>query len=119
MLSLQVDLLDDLIEFSDQSLSQLHLIDEAPDVVMISCEHHDSFNSFLSVAWEMVVLRLLHLFLRFRSQQHQSFSWSISHASLERPPWCGSLDHVTDAANTIGHWPLIDDHPHKPKYEFP
>jgi hypothetical protein len=43
------------------------LISEAPDVVTISCGHHDSFSSFLSMAWEVAVLQLLHLFLRFMS----------------------------------------------------
>jgi hypothetical protein len=43
------------------------LIGEAPDVVTISCGHHDSFRSFSGAAWEVVVLRLLYLFLRFMS----------------------------------------------------
>jgi hypothetical protein len=67
MLSEQVDLLDDLIEISNQSSSQLHLIGETPDVVMISCGHHDSFSPFSGMAWEVVGLRLLYLFLRFMS----------------------------------------------------
>jgi hypothetical protein len=49
----------------NQSSSQLHLIGKAPDVVMISCEHHDIFCSFSGVAWEVAVLRLLYLFLCF------------------------------------------------------
>jgi hypothetical protein len=52
---------------SDQSMSQLHLVGEAPDVVMISRGHHDSFSSFSGAAWEVEVLRLLYLFLRFMS----------------------------------------------------
>jgi hypothetical protein len=40
----------------NQSSSQLHLIGEAPNVVMISCRHHSSFSSFSGVAWEVVVL---------------------------------------------------------------
>jgi hypothetical protein len=44
---------------------------------------------------------------------------SLSYASLECPPRCGSLDHVTDAANTIGRWPLVDDHSHTPKVRVP
>jgi hypothetical protein len=67
MLSQQVDLLDGLVEISNQSSSQLHLIGEAPDVVMISCGHHDSISSFSGMAWEVVVLQLLHLFLCFMS----------------------------------------------------
>jgi hypothetical protein len=66
MLSKQVDLLDGLIKILNQSSSQLHLIGEALDVVMISCGHHDSFSS-LGAAWEVAVLRLLHLFLCFMS----------------------------------------------------
>jgi hypothetical protein len=53
------------------------------------------------------------------SYQHQSFSCGLSHASLERPPQCGSLDHVTDAVNMIGRWPLIDDHMHTPEVRAP
>jgi hypothetical protein len=51
-----MDLLDGLIEISDQSLSQLHWIGEAPDVVTISYGHHDSFSSFSGMAWEVAVL---------------------------------------------------------------
>jgi hypothetical protein len=59
------------------------------------------------------------LFLRFMSQKHQSFSCSLSHASLEHPPRCGSLDHVADAANMIGRRPLVDNHMHMPKVRVP
>jgi hypothetical protein len=52
---------------SNQSSSQLHLIGETPDVVTFSCGHHDSFSFFLSVVWEVAVLRLLYLFLCFMS----------------------------------------------------
>jgi hypothetical protein len=38
---------------------------------------------------------------------------------LECPPRCGSLDHATDAANTISRWPLVDDDPHMPKVRVP
>jgi hypothetical protein len=86
---------------------------------MISRGHHHDFNSFSGVAREVVVLRMLHLFLRFMSQKHQSFSHSLSHASLECPPRCGSLDHVADAVNMISCRPLIDDHTHTPKVRVP
>jgi hypothetical protein len=56
MLSKKFDLLDGLVEIWIQSSRQLHLISEAPDVVTISCEHHDSFSSFLGMAWEVAVL---------------------------------------------------------------
>jgi hypothetical protein len=67
MLSSQVDLLDGLIEISDQSSSQLHMNDESPNLVMISCGHHDSFSSFLGTACEVAVLYLLYMFLHFMS----------------------------------------------------
>jgi hypothetical protein len=60
---------------------------------------------------------MLHLFLGFMSQKHQSFSCSLPHASLECPPRCGCLDHVANAANMIGCRPLIDDHNHMPKVQ--
>jgi hypothetical protein len=56
VLSKQVNLLDNLVKISDQSMMELHLTSEAPDVVTISCVHHHNFNSFSSVAWEVVVL---------------------------------------------------------------
>jgi hypothetical protein len=46
-------LLDGLIKISDQSMSQLHLVSEAPDVVMVSYGHHHSFSSFSGEAWEV------------------------------------------------------------------
>jgi hypothetical protein len=115
MLSKQLDLLDGLVKISDQSMSQLHLVGEAPNVVTIPQGHHHGFSSFLDAAREVVVLRMLHLFLCFISQKHQCFMCSLSHASLERPPRCGSLDHVADAVNMISHRPLVDDHTHRPK----
>jgi hypothetical protein len=48
-----------------------------------------------------------------------SFLCILSHASLECPPRCGSLDHVADAVNMIGHRPLIDDHTHTPNVQVP
>jgi hypothetical protein len=63
-------------------MSQLHLIGEAPNVVTISCGHHHGFSSFSGVAQEVAVLRLLHLFLRFISQKHQSFSYNLSRANI-------------------------------------
>jgi hypothetical protein len=119
MLSYQLDLLDGLIKISNQSMSQLHLVGEAPNVVTISYGDHHGFSSFLGIGREGVVLCLLHLFHRFMSQQHQSFSCSLSHTSLERPPRCGSLNHVADAANMIGRRPLVDDHMHTPKVRVP
>jgi hypothetical protein len=88
-------------------------------VVTISHGHHHSFSSFLSAAREVAVLRLLHLSLYFMSQKRQSFLCSLSHASLERSPWCGSLDHMADAVNMIGRRPLIDDHTNMPNVRVP
>jgi hypothetical protein len=56
MLSKQLDLLDSLIMISNQGMSQLHLVGEAPNVITISCGHHHGFSSFLSMACEVVVL---------------------------------------------------------------
>jgi hypothetical protein len=88
-------------------------------VVTISCGHHDSFSSFSGAAWEVAVLRLLHLFLRFISYQRHSFSCSLSHASLKCIPQCGSLNHVMDAAKMIGCSPLVYDHVHIRKVRVP
>jgi hypothetical protein len=62
---------------------------------------------------------MLYLLIRFMSQNSQSFSCSLSHASLERPPRCGSLDHLADAMDMIGRRPLIDDHTHMAKVRVP
>jgi hypothetical protein len=62
---------------------------------------------------------MLHSFTRFMSQNSQSFSGCLSHACLKRPPQCGSLDHLVDEADMIGHWPLVDDHMHTPKVQVP
>jgi hypothetical protein len=51
------------------------------------------------------------------SQKCQSFSCSLSHASLERPPQSDSHDHVADAVNMIGRRPFVDDHTHMPKVQ--
>jgi hypothetical protein len=58
---------------------------------------------------------MLHLFIHFMSQNSQSFLCNLSHASLERPPRCGSLDHLADATDMINCRPLVDDHTHTPK----
>jgi hypothetical protein len=58
---------------------------------------------------------MLHLFILLMSQNNQTFSCNIYHASLERPPRCGSLNHQADVVNMIDHRPLIDDHAHMPQ----
>jgi hypothetical protein len=55
MLTQQLDLLDGLIKISNQSTSQLHLIGEAPNTVMISCGQNRGFNSSMGSAQEVVV----------------------------------------------------------------
>jgi hypothetical protein len=62
---------------------------------------------------------MLHLFIYFMSQNNQSFSCILSHASLERPPQCGSLDHLADAVDMISRRTLIDDHTHMQKVQVP
>jgi hypothetical protein len=96
-------------------MSQLHMVGEASNAVVISCRQYRSFNSFFSSTQEVAVLRMLHLFIHFMSQNTQSFLGCLSHASLKRPPWCGSLDHLVDAMNTISRGPLIDHHTYAPK----
>jgi hypothetical protein len=55
MLSYQLDLLDSLIKISNQSMSQLHLVSEAPNMAAISRGHHHSFNSFSGTTQEVAV----------------------------------------------------------------
>jgi hypothetical protein len=56
MLSQQLDLLDGFIQISDQGMSQLHLISEASNTVVISSRQYHSFHSIFSSAWEVAVL---------------------------------------------------------------
>jgi hypothetical protein len=58
--------------------------------------------------------KLVRLIILFMSQNGQSFSRSIPHTSLERPPRCGGLDHLADVANMISCRLLVDDHTHMP-----
>jgi hypothetical protein len=59
---------------------------------------------------------MLHLINLLMSQDGQSFTCSNPDTSLECLPRCGSLDHLAD---TIGHRPLIDDHPYVPQVSVP
>jgi hypothetical protein len=115
MLSQHLGRLDNLVKISDQGMSQLHLISEAPNVVTISSGHHHGFSSLLGSTREVAVLCMLHSFTRFKSQNSQSFSDCLSHACLECPPRCGSLDHLMDAVDMINHMPFVDDNMHTPK----
>jgi hypothetical protein len=67
MLSQQLDLIDSFIQISDQGMSQLHLISEAPNAVMISSRQHHGFCSFFGLAPEVAVLQMLHLLTHFMS----------------------------------------------------
>jgi hypothetical protein len=110
MLSQQLDLLDSFIQISDQSMSQLHLISEASHTVVTSSKQYHNFCSFFSSAREVAVLRMHHLLIRLMSQDSQCFTACLSHACLERPPQCRSLDHLTNVVDTIGRRPLVDHH---------
>jgi hypothetical protein len=46
------------------------------------------------------------------SQNNQSFLYSLSHASLECPPRCGSLYHLANVADVISRGTFVDDHMH-------
>jgi hypothetical protein len=119
MLSQQLDLLDSFIQISDQGTSQLHLINEASHAVVISSRQYHDFRSFSSSAQKVALLQICHFLIYFMSQNSQSFSSYLSHASLERSPRCGSLDHLADAADMIGHRPLVDHHTYMPKVRVP
>jgi hypothetical protein len=45
-------------------------------------------------------------------QYRQRFSCNISYSSLKSPPRSGSLDHLADTVDTIGHRLLVYDHLH-------
>jgi hypothetical protein len=53
------------------------------------------------------------------TQDGQCIMGCLSHASLERPPWCRSLDYLADAPDMISHRPLIDHHTHVPEVRVP
>jgi hypothetical protein len=99
-----------LVEISDQSTGQLHLLGKASNAVMTFYGQHHSFSSFTGSAQEVAILHMLHLIIHLMMQCDQSFSCSISHSSLKRPPQGGSLDHLADTMDTIDHRLLIYDH---------
>jgi hypothetical protein len=115
MLAQQLHLLDSLIQILNKCTSQLHLVGEAPNAVAISHRHHHGFSYFSGTTHEVAVLQMLYFIILFMPQNGQSISCSISHASLERPPRLGGLDHLADAANMIGRRHLVDDHTHMPQ----
>jgi hypothetical protein len=119
MLSQQLDLLDGFIQISDQGTSQLHLISEASHAIVTSSRQYHSFRSFFSSAQEVAVLRMHHLLIHLMSQDSQCFTSCLSHACLERPPQCRSLDHLADVVDTIGRsLSQITTCTHQ-RYEFP
>jgi hypothetical protein len=109
MLSQQLDLLDGFVQISDQGTSQLHLISEASHVVVASSGQNYSSRSFNS-AQEVAVLRICHLLIHLMTQDGQCFTGYLSHASLERPPWCRGLDYLEDASDMISCIPHVDHH---------
>jgi hypothetical protein len=117
MLPQQFDLLDGFIQISNQGMSQLPLISEASHVVVTSSRQYHSFRSFFGSAREVAVLRMRHMLIRLMSQDSQRFMSYLSHACLERPPRCRSLNRLADAADTIGHRPLVDHHTYMPKVQ--
>jgi hypothetical protein len=60
-----------------------------------------------------------HLHIRLMSLDSQSFTGCLSHAYLECPPQCRSLDHLADAVDTIGRRPLVDHHTYTLKVQVP
>jgi hypothetical protein len=78
MLSQQLDLLDGLINISNQCMGQLHLVGEASNAVATFRGQHHGFSSFSGMAREVAVLQMLRLIILFMLQDSQSFSCSIS-----------------------------------------
>jgi hypothetical protein len=58
---------------------------------------------------------MCHLLIRPMTQDGQCFMGYLSHAGLERLPWCRSIDYLVDAPDTISRRPLIDHHPYAPE----
>jgi hypothetical protein len=108
MLSQQLDLLDDFVKILDQGTSQLHLINKASHVVVTSSRQKYGFRSFFSSAQEVAVLRMCHSLTRLMTQDGLCFTGYHSHAGLECPPWCRSLDYLADVADTISRRPLVN-----------
>jgi hypothetical protein len=110
MLSQQLDLLDGFVQILDQGMSPLHLISEASHVVVTSSGQNYGFRSFFSSAREVAILRMCHSLTRLMTQDGQCFTGRLSHAGLECPPWCRSLDYLADAADMISRRPLVNHH---------
>jgi hypothetical protein len=106
------DLLPELVDISDQSTGQLHLVSKASNVITILHRQHYSISSFMGSAQEVAVLGMLHLVILIMMQRGQSFSCGISYSSLECPPRGDSLNHMAD---TISRRLLIYDHPYVPE----
>jgi hypothetical protein len=58
---------------------------------------------------------MCHSLIHFVSQNNQRFSGYLSHAYLQCPPLCRSLDHLADVVDTISHRPLVNHHTYMPK----
>jgi hypothetical protein len=119
MFAQQLDLHDGLIKISNQSTGQLYMVEKASNSVATFLGQHHSFRSFSGSARGVVVLGMLHLVIIVVSQDGQSFLCSISHSSIECPLQYGSLDHLADTVDAIGHRPIIDDHTYVPWVSVP
>jgi hypothetical protein len=51
---------------------------------------------------------MCHLLIRLMMQDGQCFMGCLSHAGLERPPWCRSLDYLADVPDMNSRRPLVD-----------
>jgi hypothetical protein len=62
---------------------------------------------------------MLYLVIFFMMKYSQSFSCSISHSSLDRPPRGGSLNHLANMADMIGRRLVVYDHMYMPEIRVP
>jgi hypothetical protein len=83
-------------------MGQLHLVRQTSIMIVTFRRQHHSISSFIASAQKVAVLGMLYLVVH-----------------LERPPQGGSLDHLANMADTIGHRLLIYDHPYVPVIGVP
>jgi hypothetical protein len=62
---------------------------------------------------------MCHSLTRLMTQDGQCFMGCLSHAGLECPPWCRSLDYLANVMDTISRRPLANHHMYTQRYEFP
>jgi hypothetical protein len=114
MIAQLMDLLHGFVENLGQGTGQLYLIRQASHVVMTFGRQHHSIDSFMGLAQKMLVLGMLHLVVVHMVECGQGFACSIANSTLERPPRGGSLDHLVNTVDMVGHRPLVQDHPYMP-----